>query len=357
MKKTTWKVAVMFGFIFLLVVLGISENVFAQKGKPLILRVAHLSSAIGTSPDYMQKAAKEIETLTEGRLKFEFYWSESLVKTKEMPKAIQRGVCDIAWTSASYHPAEVPLWTHPRTFLYHPNGDDAAFLAKKAWALFDSSKELQGDYEKIGQTAWFCTPYDSYPLFSRKIVKNLEDMKGMRIRVSGTEPAKCVKAIGAHPTFVPAAETYTSLEKGIVDGGFAGWEWGKRYALYEVVPYVIDTRINFSYAFFNVSLATLKKMSEKDRKTFLQVGRRVSIELGDAQKKEREDYKKFMQEKGCKILPFPDAERQKWADMPEVKALPKEWIERQNAAGKPGAKVMRQFLTVFEIPQWMPAGY
>jgi len=40
-----------------------------------------------------------------------------------------------------------------------------------------------------------------------------------------------------------------------------------------------------------------------------------------------------------------------------VKALPKEWIERQNAAGKPGTKVMREFLTVFEVPQWMPAGY
>ena len=141
------------------------------------------------------------------------------------------------------------------------------------------------------------------------------------------------------------------------EGAFAGWEWGKRYALYEVVPYVVDTRINMAYAFFNVSLYALKKMSEKYRKTFLEVGRRVSIELGEAQKKEREDYKRFMQEKRTKILPFADEERRKWAEIPAVKALPKNWIERQNAAGRAGTAVMRDFFAIFEVPQWMPPGY
>lgn len=347
------------GWLFLGLVLAASwpGEVGAQAGKSLVLRVAHLSSAIGTGPDYLKKAAAEVEKRTGGRIKFEFYWSESLVKTKEMPKAVQRGVCDIAWVASSYHPAEIPLWTHYRTFLYHPRGDDAGYLSRKAWELFDRSKELQGDMEKLNQTLWFVTPYDSYPLYSKKMVAKLDDLKGLRIRVTGEEPAKCLKAIGGHPTFIPAPETYTGLEKGIVDGAFAGWEWGKRYALYEVVPYAIDTRINMAYASFNVSLSTLKRMSEGDRKIFLEAGRKASIELGDAQKKEREDYKRFMQEKGVRLLPFPDEERKKWAELPAVKALPKDWIERQNAAGRPGTLVMREFLNVFEVPQWMPAGF
>lgn len=80
----------------------------AQGGKTLVLRVAHLSSAIGTGPEYLKKAAAEVEKRTEGRIKFEIYWSESLVKVKEMPKAVQRGVCDVAWVASSYHPAEIP---------------------------------------------------------------------------------------------------------------------------------------------------------------------------------------------------------------------------------------------------------
>ena len=349
----------LWGFSFLCV-LWIALPVHAQQTKavkPLVLRVAEMSPATGTRPAFLQKACQEVEKLTEGRIKMEIYWSESMVKVKEIPKAIQRGVCDLGWIAASYHPAEFPLWTHFMTVLYHPQGDDAAYLATKAWELFDRSKPLRDDMERIGQTAWFCCPYDSYPMYSKKLVKTLEDMKGMRIRVSGEGFSKMVKAIGGHPTFIPASDTYTGLEKGTVDGAIAGWEWGKRYAFYEVVPYVIETDVFMQYGFNNVSLSALRKMSEADRKIFLEVGRRVSIEFGEAMKKERDDYKVFMKGKGVKVSPLPAEEKGKWAEVPEVKALIKGWIDQQNAAGRPGSEVMKTFLDTFGISKWMPPGY
>lgn len=329
----------------------------AAQAKPMVLRVAELSPPTGTRAVFLQKACSEVQKLTEGRIKMEIYWSESLVKVKEMPRAIQRGICDIAWVIGSYHPAEIPLWTHFMVIVYHPKGEDAVWLAQKAWELFDYSKSLRSDLEKLGQTAWFCCPYDSYCLYSKKLVKTLEDMKGMRIRVSGEGYSKMVSAIGAHPTFIPAGDVYSALERGTVDGAIAGWEWGKRYGFFEIVPYAIDTSVFLLYAFNNVSLSTLGRMSEKDRKIFLEVGRRVSMEYGEVMKKEREDYKLFMKGKGVKILPFPAEERAKWAETPAVKALIKNWIEEQNKAGRPGTEVMRDFLKIFEVPQWMPAGY
>ena len=140
----------------LLTLLLIALPAYAQETKPvkpLVLRVAEMSPATGTRPSFLQKACKEVERLTEGRIKTEIYWSESMVKVKEIPKAIQRGVCDLGWIAASYHPAEFPLWTHFMTVLYHPQADDAAYLARKAWELFDRSKPLRDDMEKIGQTA------------------------------------------------------------------------------------------------------------------------------------------------------------------------------------------------------------
>jgi hypothetical protein len=98
-------------------------------------------------------------------------------------------------------------------------------------------------------------------------------------------------------------------------------------------------------------------MSEGDRKVFLQTGRKVSLELGEAQKKERQEYKTFVQGKGLKLLPFAAEERAKWADLPEGRAMIKNWLDRQKAAGRPRAEVMRTFFQVFEVPQWMPPGY
>jgi TRAP-type C4-dicarboxylate transport system substrate-binding protein len=172
--------------------------------------------------------------------------------------------------------------------------------------------------------------------------------------VSGEGASKMIKAIGGHPTFIPAVETYTGLEKGIVDAAIAGVEWGKRYRFYEIVPQVIELNIFFGQGFINVSLSALRKMSEADRKVFLEVGRRVSIEYGDAMKKERENDMKVMAEKGMKVLPFPTAEREKWANLPEVKSLCKIWLDQQNAARRAGTEVMKTALDVFGVPEWMP---
>ena len=353
--KRRWVYQAMFavGVIFLL----LQSAPAGAQAKPLVLRIAEMSPPAGTRADYLKKACKEVETLTEGRVKMEIYWSESLVKVKEMPRAIQRGLCDGAWVIAIYTPAEIPLWTHYMVMLSHPKGDDAAWITKKMWDLFDASKPLRNDLEKLGQTAWFACPYDSYCMYSKKAVKNLADMKGMRVRVSGEGYSKMVSAIGVAPTFVPAGDVYSALERGTVDGAIAGWEWGKRYGFFEIVPYVVDTNVFMMYAFNNISLASLKKMSEKDRKTFLDVGRRVSMEYSEVLKKEREDYKAFMAGKGVKVLPFPAEEIKKWGELPEVKGLMKAWIDEQNKAGRPGTEVMKTFLKTFEVPDWMPAGY
>jgi TRAP-type C4-dicarboxylate transport system substrate-binding protein len=357
MNRRGWVYLATLTFWLSFLLLGTGAAGAASQTKPLVLRLAEMSPPTGTRAEFLQKACKEVETLTEGRVKIQIYWSETLVKVKEMPRAIQRGLCDSAWVIAIYTPAEIPLWTHYMVILYHPKGDDAAWLAQKTWELFDNSPPLRAELEKIGQTTWFCCPYDSYCMYSKKMVNTLADMKGMRIRVSGEGYSKMVSAIGAHPSFIPAGDTYSAMERGTVDGAIAGWEWGKRYGFFEIVPYTIDTSVCMMYAFNNVSLAALNKMSEKDRKTFLEVGRRVSLEYAEALKREREDYKSFMKSKGVKVIPFPAEERAKWAEVPAVKALMKSWIDEQNKAGRPGSEVMRTFLKTFEVPQWMPPGY
>ncbi len=357
MKRERWVYLVLLTFLASLVLWGATEAGAAPPTKPLVLRIAETHPPTGTRADFLKKACNEVETLTEGRIKMEVYWSESLVKTKEMLRALQRGVCDLSWVANLYYPAELPLWTHYTVILYHPKGDDASYLTKKAWELFDNSQILRAELEKYGQTAWFACPYDSYCLYSKKMVNTLEDLKGMRIRVPGEGASKMISAIGVHPTSVPAADVYSVLERGTVDGTVAGWDWGKSYRLFEVVPYITDTNIIIHYLFNNVSLAALNKMPEKDRKTFMEVGRRVSLEYGEALKKEREVAKAFMKEKGVKILPFPAEEREKWAALPAVKGLLKNWIDEQNKAGRPGTEVMRTFMKTFEIPEWMPPGY
>ncbi len=81
------------------------------------------------------------------------------------------------------------------------------------------------------------------------------------------------------------------------------------------------------------------------------------MEYGEGLMKEKEEYKAFMRGKGLKILPFPAEERAKWAEVLAVKILLKDWIDEQNAAGRPGTVVARTFLETFEMSRLMPPGY
>ncbi len=259
-------------FVFFLCALtmgvgGVTKTGAAEPVKPLVLRHADQSPPTGPRAEYVKKVCKEVERLTEGRVKIDIYWSETLVKVREIPKAIQRGVCDMGWTTPLYNPADFPLWSHQERVLSFPNGGDASWMGRKAWELFDRSKELRGELEKMKMTNWFFCPYDAYVLFSKKEVKTLADLKGMRIRVSGEAWSKMVNAIGAHATFIPLADTYSALERGTVDAASAPWSTGKGFSLYEVVPHVVEKDTFGGYAFILVSLSSLAKMSEQDRKT------------------------------------------------------------------------------------------
>lgn len=328
-----------------------------KPGKSLVLRWSDMSPATGLRPEYLKKAAAEVEKATEGRVKIEFYWSNSLVKVKENVRAVQKGIADMAWTASSYHPAEYPIGLASQNVLYAPQGDDAAFIVKKYWEMWDEYKPFRDQLEKWGSTVWFLFPYDSYGCYATKPVRKLEDFKGMRIRVSSEGIGKMVTAVGAHPEFSPASEVYTALEKGMFHGAICGYEWGKRYSFYEVSKYLnlIDAcMIGCGYGI--VSFAALNKMSEKDRKAFMDIGRRVSLEFGKAVKANRTGDIQAMKDKGMILVPFPEEERKKWAELPALKALIPEWLEVEKKAGRGDEAwgMMKIFLGKFELSHMMP---
>uniref|UniRef100_A0A7V3J9S9 C4-dicarboxylate ABC transporter substrate-binding protein n=1 Tax=candidate division CPR3 bacterium TaxID=2268181 RepID=A0A7V3J9S9_UNCC3 len=328
-----------------------------KTSKPLILKFSHMTPATGLQPEYLKRAATEVEKATEGRVKIEFYWSNSLVKVKENVRAVQKGIADMAWTSASYHPAEYAIALASQNVLYAPKGDDAYFIVQKYWEIWDEYKPFRDEVEKWRSTAWFFFPYDSYGCYAKKPIKKLEDFKGLRLRVSSEGIGKMVSAVKAHPEFFPASEVYTTLEKGIVDGAICGYEWGKRYSFYEVSKYLnLLNACMIGCGYGIVSFSALNKMSEKDRKVFMEIGRRFSLEYGKAVKNERLTDIQAMKDKGMILIPFSEEERKKWAELPEIKALIPNWLAQEEKAGRGEAAwgMMKIFLEKFELSHLMP---
>lgn len=75
-------------------------------------------------------------------------------------------------------------------------------------------------------------------LITKHPIRTLADLKGYKIRVHNNELLQMMKAAGANPVFLPMAEAYTALQRGVVDGAVSSLEgiYGNKF--HEVAKFV-----------------------------------------------------------------------------------------------------------------------
>jgi TRAP-type C4-dicarboxylate transport system substrate-binding protein len=75
----------------------------------ILLRYATSVSGMGPDCTFMEKAVSDVERLTEGRIKTEIYSGESLLKTRNILRGVERGVCNMGFISPVWLPAELSI--------------------------------------------------------------------------------------------------------------------------------------------------------------------------------------------------------------------------------------------------------
>jgi TRAP-type C4-dicarboxylate transport system substrate-binding protein len=76
-------------------------------------------------------------------------------------------------------------------------------------------------------------------LFSKKPVRKLEDLKGLKTRVHSVTIAQLTAGLGGEPLTVAFAEVYTALERGTLEAGFTASFAGHSQKWYEVTKYLV----------------------------------------------------------------------------------------------------------------------
>ncbi len=85
---------------------ALAEPARGAQEKPLILKVAIFTPAGITYTKANCWILEEIEKRSKGRIKFEYYFSASLLPAKETVNGLKTGVADIAIASGAYEPGK-----------------------------------------------------------------------------------------------------------------------------------------------------------------------------------------------------------------------------------------------------------
>lgn len=211
----------------------------AQDGDTYTLRAsAYLSPLSHTVTKIFQPWIDEVERAAGGRLKFETYWGGGLGRNPyKQFDLVKAGVSDVTLVQPSYTTGQFPQVQVLELPFLSRNATEASIMA---WRLYERGL-LKGfeDVKLIG--LWTAEPGN---LYTRKPIKNYEDITGLKIRAAGRLEGDFVKRLNAVPESMHPADAVEALRRGTIDGTIQGWVSVNTFQTYRHTGYVITSPLS-----------------------------------------------------------------------------------------------------------------
>jgi TRAP-type C4-dicarboxylate transport system substrate-binding protein len=178
--------------------------------------------------------ARTIENRTNGRVKVTIFDNGSLTPAEQCYEGVVKGISDIGMSYFFYTRERFPLLAGLDLPLGYPN---AAVATRVATELTEKYRPAElADTHLLYVQA----PGPSV-LASKKPVRTLDDIKGMRICATADVQYKIASALGATPVDVPWSAAYEALKSGAVDGTLCRMELLQRVRQGEVINSITQT--------------------------------------------------------------------------------------------------------------------
>jgi TRAP-type transport system periplasmic protein len=281
---------------------------------------------------------KQVEEFTRNRVKIDIFHAQTLAKGPDIWNAVKTGVADMGWCFHGYWPDMTPLSdviTLPSLPMKNAEKGSEVF-----WKLYEKFPSIQNEYKDVHViTLWASSPY--FLITTKKQVKTMEDMKGLKIRVVGGPPTDQIKALGAVPVLIPMPDTYLAMDKGVIDGMAAAWEPILGFRLYEIVKHY--TIVPLSAVYFSMSMNKQKWNSlPKDiQEAIMSVGELKGARFwgrnfyDTAEEGVLEVAKKGNYQMNSYVLPQEEAAR--WTKV-AGEPIWKEWVKKMEGKGRTDAQ-------------------
>lgn len=178
--------------------------------------------------------SKAVAELTDGKFQIQVFAAGEIVPGLQALDATQNNVVEICHTAAYYYVGKNPAWALGTHIPFGLNTRQ-----QNAWAYHGEGKDLLAEFFRkagvvglpAGNTGcqmggWF-----------RKELKSVEDLKGLKFRMSGLG-GQIIAKLGGVPQQIGPADIYPALERGTIDAAeFSGPHDDERLGLFRVAPF------------------------------------------------------------------------------------------------------------------------
>jgi TRAP-type C4-dicarboxylate transport system substrate-binding protein len=284
--------------------------------------------------------AKEIEKRTNGKVKITVFPGGTLTKANQCYDGVVNGISDIGMSCFAYTRGRFPVMEAVDLPFGYPNGQVATHVANE-FAKKIKPKELE-DVKVL-----YIHAHGPGLLHTKKAVRTLDDLKGMKIRSTGLS-AKVVKALGGVPVAMPQGATYESLQKGVVEGTFGPIEVLKGWKQGEVIKYTTECDgVGYTTSMFVVmNLKKWNSLPKDIQKIFEDVSNEWVDVHGKVWDLNDSEGRKYTLSLGNKIIPLSKNENSKWKKA--VSPIIGNYIKTTKEKGLPGEKAAKEIESLIE---------
>lgn len=299
--------------------------------------VIELSYSIFFPPSHIQCRtaedwAREVESRSGGRLRIITYPGGSLTKAPQCYDGVVNGISDLGMSCLAYTRGRFPLLEGLDLPVGYPDGSSATRIATDLAKQY-APKEMDDTH------VLYIHAHGPGILATKKPVRTLEDMNGMKVRATGLS-AKIVENLGGVPVAMSQPETYEALQKGVVEATLCPIETLKGWKQGEVIDSVTDSSaIGYTTAMFVVMNKKKWESLPADLQEIItQVSEEWVSKHGEAWDQADEEGRGFVRQLGREVIDLPKEEAGRWKQA--VQPILDEYVQAAEAQGLPGKEFL-----------------
>ena len=280
----------------------------------------------------VKKIGEIVSQKTNGKYNVKVFGNSALGSEKDTVEQVKIGALDMVRVSTAAFHGIIPETMVPSfPFIFRDINHFRHAMAGPAGDKILAAFEKHGF---IGLALW---ESGARSIYGKKPVRNLADVKGMKIRVQQSDLwVSLAQAMGANPTPIPMAEVYTALKTGLVDAAennYPSYESAKHY---EAAPVYSETQHVMSPEVIVFSKKVWDTLSKEEQQIIRAAAKETVPYYVDLWTKKEQASKEITIKAGAKYITdvnkaeFVAAMKPVWdkfSPTPELKALAQEIVD------------------------------
>ena len=290
---------------------------------------------------YIPEVDKRLAKDNKYKIKWNQAWGGQIVKPNGVLEGVQKGLGDMGIVTTAIYGDKMNVLAVAYATPFVTN--DPALVSRTIDEMadkFPAIKKTFASYNQVYLTN--SVVLDTYQVFTKPVVKSLEDMKGLKIAGAGFN-LRYLGPLGAVGVAAPLVQYYNQIQTGVVEGAMLWPEAAATFKIAEVAPNMlkadigsVNTKVLTANADYWAKLPPeVKKVLQEVAIEYRDLLAKIAAEEGAASVAA---YKKA----GGTVHDLPAAQRSKWAK--ELPNLAKEWAAGLDKSGDQGSPMLSYYM-------------